>query len=1329
LRVAFTILALLLVAILCVALAAPYFIDWTGQRRQIEAHLSRILGSQVSVAGPIDLKLLPVPYITLAKVHVADNDKSVASLDIDRARLELTLTALVHGQFRFTQASFDRPVLTTARNPVGSLSLPHFGATAPPEQVALDKIIVRDGRIEIAAAKDAPAVHIGGIDLDAEAESLRGPFKGAGAADGLADSRLSFRFATGVVGANDLAIKGAVDAEGSPTHSEFDGAVAFARPGADAVALSYSGTALLTGAVALGEEGAQWPWRASGAALADSHGVDLSNLEFRLGEDERALIATGSAKAEFGAKPALTLNLASKKLDLDAMLRRQGETSVPPARALEIVRRLVAEAGGANDLPFRLSFDMASPSAILGGDAVDDIAISATAGPKAPFVGRLECSPPGRSHLIASGLVELGSAAGFKGRIDAEVSDAQPLRDWLTQDSDTLRASLSALGDVLPYRSVGLGGDFDISNAGFAARNLRLTVEQTSVNGTLAWTSAMGNERSRLFADLRSDELDLASLPNLSASYVFFRDSDVALSLEAKALHVEHVGETDLSGGTLSLKLSKTGDNLVLDRLAIAGLGGANVDAKGGANASGTWLEGHLDAAQLRDFAALARRLAPGAASDILVDRAPSLSPANMTFNAQFSTDAGNGQLAPISLTLAGSAGATHVEAKIGRGAADASALDAALSLNAPDAAPLLRQLGVSAQTLAGKGPGEFSLTAHGRMAEGLDAEAKATLAGVDLAWRGRVQPAGGDDARPLLSGAGGLKTANAGPLLSLLGFAAPDLALVIPAALEADTVWRNQALSFTHLRGNLGPSRLSGDLTWAAPPSEAAPSILDPDVALANALAGDPASERAAQMEGQLSIDRLPVAALTGLALGPNVAAKPGVQWSDAAFAPGLSRAVATDIKLAISRLDLSDALQAQDATGRIKIDSGTVKFADLSMSLRGGALTGHVDLRRGGTSAAASGQIGIDSVPIDAPGIAGRLSLSLNFAGSGQSASGLIGNLAGQGEIKLEGVKAPHLDPGALGRIVDKAEEPDYPIDQTNIEHALAMELDKQPLALPETSVPAFLSNGTLRISAVDVAGAKNRASLAASVDFKTLRGELHAAFSQTQTTKFWIGPPPAIGVDVKGPFGAPVRTIDAAGFAAGLAQQAIARESDRIATLEADMRERAAFNRRLKAEQFMRKREQELAAYALDQARLKSEQDRKRVEDATVKAADDARKAEEARKAAEEGRKADDARKAADDARKAEEARKAADEARRAEELSKAADEARKADEASKAADEARKADEAKKAASDASTAIAPPLPDEVLPPVFNAPAPPPRPRAPAAHAPDPTAGGLY
>lgn len=86
-----------------------------------------------------------------------------------------------------------------------------------------------------------------------------------------------------------------------------------------------------------------------------------------------------------------------------------------------------------------------------------------------------------------------------------------------------------------------------------------------------------------------------------------------------------------------------------------------------------------------------------------------------------------------------------------------------------------------------------------------------------------------------------------------------------------------------------------------------------------------------------------------------------------------------------------------------------------------------------------------------------------------------------------------------------------------------------------------------------------------------------------------KFWSGPSPSALVTVEDALDAPKRQIDAAGLAAGLATQAIARESDRIANLEADIRERAFFNRRLRGERFLDRRKEEIEDWRAEQERL--------------------------------------------------------------------------------------------------------------------------------------------
>ena len=233
------------------------------------------------------------------------------------------------------------------------------------------------------------------------------------------------------------------------------------------------------------------------------------------------------------------------------------------------------------------------------------------------------------------------------------------------------------------------------------------------------------------------------------------------------------------------------------------------------------------------------------------------------------------------------------------------------------------------------------------------------------------------------------------------------------------------------------------------------------------------------------------------------------------------------------------------------------------------------------------------------------------MDFAGTGQSAGALVAGLAGSGRIRVTGAQIPHLDQGALGRIVEKAQSPDYAIDQTNINHALDSEFNKQALRTADADAPASIIAGVARFGPFENRDAKADATLLANFDIRAFVLEIRAAIAALQTPKFWSGAPPAVSVVLKGPIEAPGREIDSGVLVAGLAAAALARETERIAALESDIRERAFFNRRLKAGQFMRRRELELESFAADQARLKSEADRRRVEAETFKADEERRK----------------------------------------------------------------------------------------------------------------------
>ena len=313
---------------------------------------------------------------------------------------------------------------------------------------------------------------------------------------------------------------------------------------------------------------------------------------------------------------------------------------------------------------------------------------------------------------------------------------------------------------------------------------------------------AVGAERGRMFMDMQTDSLDIDALPNVSMGGGFLSDIDLSLALDAHAIRIARLGEAQVEGGSLSLKLTKQADDIRLDRLSIADLGGASVEASGASDAKGRWLSAKIDAARLRDFALLVRRVAPGPISDMLVDRSGALSPAKLTFNAQSSAPSKGVADATDTLTMQGTAGVTRVDAKLDSAADDPSILNATLSFDAPDAAPLLRQIGLPALSLAGQGRGHVSVSLHGRWGDDLDGDLSASLAGANFAWRGLLSPKALNADGALFKGAGNIKTVNAMPLLAVLGVAPPDSTVALPVDLSADIDVARQQVQFLAIAG-----------------------------------------------------------------------------------------------------------------------------------------------------------------------------------------------------------------------------------------------------------------------------------------------------------------------------------------------------------------------------------------------------------------------------------------------------------------------------------------------------------------------------------------------
>ena len=241
-RTILTIIAVALVAVMSIALVAPYFIDWSSQRGEIEARLSAITGANVSLAGPVELRLLPTPYLALGEGEVSAPGQDGARLSFASARLELELLKLPSGQLRFSDIRLEKPVLTLTRGSDGALKLPPL-RMAGLHATGFDRLSLRDGRVKIVGA---PGTEISGVEIDAAAPSLDGPAHLNGQFSGPDNAAVVFRLASEKPGADGTPLRLSVDAGPSWPGAEFDGALQ-GDPGGGIGGLRFDGVTTLTG--------------------------------------------------------------------------------------------------------------------------------------------------------------------------------------------------------------------------------------------------------------------------------------------------------------------------------------------------------------------------------------------------------------------------------------------------------------------------------------------------------------------------------------------------------------------------------------------------------------------------------------------------------------------------------------------------------------------------------------------------------------------------------------------------------------------------------------------------------------------------------------------------------------------------------------------------------------------------------------------------------------------------------------------------------------------------------------------------------------------------
>jgi hypothetical protein len=1134
-----TILASIVIVLLTLMLGVPYFINWSDHRAEIEARLNQALGIPIEIAGPIDIKLLPTPTLRIQRFAVGGKELGLSG---DTARFELALVPLFRGDFQLLEADLDRPRVSAGVDASGAITLPAMSAKTG--NVQLDRLNVRNGTLVLNHAGQQPTSLLSELSFTGSADTLSGPLKGQG--EFKRDGRLiAYRLSTGAVQADRLRLKLVLDMPGEVSRADLDG-VLVAKPAGARWRIAFEGAAALSGRI--GDVGL--PWRANAAGSADAQGLHASSLDVRLGDDDTALTANGEADARFGNGGDAHIDLASRQLDLD---RFRAKFDVPA------LLRCANTANGPPPVP--ISLDWHADTITLGGDTASEVFAGLRLDPANALTLAAAATLPARSRFAANGSFERGAAPGFNGNIEFATRDPERFANWLSPMLPDVAENLEAL----PFKAIDIGGQAGLSAAGFFIRDVRAKLDRSAFAGTISYTRALGSERARLFADLTSAALDIEKLPDMTGAARKAANLDLSISLDAKAVKLGGVVATPIDAGRIRAKFVRDAAETRLERLSIADLGGANIEASGRWRDGAAELESKLDAAQLRDLSNLVARLAPGPAAALLQSRAGALSPAHLTVHGQ--SDPGRAGLFGFNLlSLDGSLGATRATIRLAQAPDGPPTSEATVLLEAPEAASLARQLGATVLPLRGLGKGRVAGTAR-RLGGEWTGLLSASFAGTTANLDGRFGLDGmlADDANhQVLSGNLKITTADAVPLLQLLALTPPDMTARIPVDVAGRLDWSAAAWRLDQLIGSVNGGAISGELSRSAD---------------------------ATAIQGALVIDRLPLSTLARTILGPEQPLRAGAPWSSTAFGQPLGEPPRLELDLKSARLDLGDALSASDASLHLALAPNGLGIERLSMRVANGRVDGNLALRREEGNVALSGRLSFDHVAVDKPAFGAAMTGSLEFASSGNSEAALAAGLAGAGEAQLANVRVNALDPTAVQRVVASAEDEKISVEPKEIDAALSRELDRAAFrSNSEMSYDVAIASGVLRFSPRSPyrIGA-TLTTLQPAFDIRNFGMNLQADISLKALPRAWTGPAPQISVAWTKLLSQPARRIDSSAFVAALAARAVQREAEHIQALEFDIKERAFFNRRLKWD---RARQDERDREAAEQARAEQE-----------------------------------------------------------------------------------------------------------------------------------------
>ncbi len=725
-------IAIAFILALLAALVGPYFVDWNDYRARFEAEAGKLVGLQVRVTGPIDMRLLPTPSVKLAGIELGPQGEA-SRLRARALGIQLQLGPLLRGEIRAAEIRLAGLEFSLGINSLGRVDWPAMTLAAG-DSVAVERLTVEDGRAILSDAQSGSQLVLEKLRFEGDLRSLLGPVRGEGgfSVDGVS---YGYRLSLGRWSDEGLRVRLAVDTEERPFSVETEGLLAFERGApryeGGVTASRPAGVVLANGRTQVAE-----PVKIVSKVSLRADAALFDQLEIHYGPEERVLNLTGAAQLRLGERPRLQGALSARQIDLDRLIATAAAPRRPPLSAVQALGEMF---GSALRPPVPVSLAVGIDALTLGGATLQGFGSDIRAEGGGWHLDRLEFRAPGFTQVKLSGRLDAEAGLGFSGAASIDASDPRALVAWLT-------GTPAAAAQIRPWQ---MRGEVVLNPEGISIANLKTDLERGSIEGRLAYAWPAGQRPARLDADLKAGEIDIDAI-------LGFADSALSGSgLEAPrevslAFEVERARLAGFDARRAAARVRLDPDGIAIERLSVADFGNASIEANGrietGARPGGT-LTIDLDARDMAGVIALAERFAPDLAGPVRSLAGPRNA---AKLRSTVSLERGGAGQATGKLALAGRIGAVGVDlngAATGRPEAfsvtDLAALKGAElrldgRLEADDGGALLAVLGL--ERLAGSvgrparlvfnaaGPMNGALRVEGRLAGGLiDAEAKGT--------------------------------------------------------------------------------------------------------------------------------------------------------------------------------------------------------------------------------------------------------------------------------------------------------------------------------------------------------------------------------------------------------------------------------------------------------------------------------------------------------------------------------------------------------------------------------------------------------------------------